>query len=279
MANTGHEKPRRIGVFDLGSNTILLLVMDADGQRGARRVPDHAARAGCVRARRARVRGDRAHARPRSPSSRRAGAGGRRRAAGRGRHRGAAPRARRRRVPRAGWCGAGTVDGARLLSGDEEAELTLEATRLGVGERAGRDRGDRRGGGSTEVAWRATRWRSDSGVSLPLGSVRLTEAHLPRHPIPAADLAALRARVDAGRRAARPRAPGRSPRGRRGGRGRRHARPRSRRSSSRSIPTIRRGSKGSSSTSIGSRTGSSGSPRWASRRASAFPGSSPAART
>src|SRR5262245_25977946 len=28
MANTRHEKLQRIGVFDLGSNTILLLVMD-----------------------------------------------------------------------------------------------------------------------------------------------------------------------------------------------------------------------------------------------------------
>src|SRR5262252_4057843 len=31
MASSRHEKLRRIGVFDLGSNTILLLVMDSDG--------------------------------------------------------------------------------------------------------------------------------------------------------------------------------------------------------------------------------------------------------
>src|SRR5512137_2571956 len=31
MANAEHVRPRRIGVFDLGSNTILLLVMAQDG--------------------------------------------------------------------------------------------------------------------------------------------------------------------------------------------------------------------------------------------------------
>jgi exopolyphosphatase/guanosine-5'-triphosphate,3'-diphosphate pyrophosphatase len=89
----------------------------------------------------------------------------------------------------------GLVDGARLLSGGEEAELTVEATRIGVGEQCAALAVIDVGGGSTEVAWRETRAGPIRGLSLPLGSVRLTEACLPRHPIPAADLAALRERV------------------------------------------------------------------------------------
>jgi exopolyphosphatase/guanosine-5'-triphosphate,3'-diphosphate pyrophosphatase len=89
----------------------------------------------------------------------------------------------------------GLVDGARLLSGDEEAELTIEATRLGLGSTRDSLAVIDVGGGSTEVAWRETRDSPIRGVSLPLGSVRLTESLLPRHPIPAADLAALRGHV------------------------------------------------------------------------------------
>ena len=278
MANTGHEKPRRIGVFDLGSNTILLLVMGADGRvvRDVARItrlgqgvfergelaPEAIARTQAAIAEFA--------AQARADGVERLVAVGTE----------ALRRARDGAEFLAGLVRAGTVDGARLLSGDEEAELTLEATRLGVGEQSRCDRGDRRGGrkhrGRLARDPRAVRSR---GLSLPLGSVRLTEAHLPRHPIPPADLArAARAR---GRRSPS-RSPARSrtvcPRTPRWSRSPAR-RPRSRRSSSRSIPTIRRGSKGSRSTPIGSRTGSSGSPRWASRRASACPGSSPAART
>jgi exopolyphosphatase/guanosine-5'-triphosphate,3'-diphosphate pyrophosphatase len=89
----------------------------------------------------------------------------------------------------------GLVDGARLLSGEEEAELTIEATRRSVGERSAALAVIDVGGGSTEVAWRETRDGAVHGLSLPIGSVRLTEAHLPRHPIPPADLLALRERV------------------------------------------------------------------------------------
>jgi exopolyphosphatase/guanosine-5'-triphosphate,3'-diphosphate pyrophosphatase len=86
----------------------------------------------------------------------------------------------------------GLVDAARLLTGEEEAELTVEATRRSVG---GALAVIDVGGGSTEVAWRESAGGAIRGVSLPLGSVRLTEAHLPRHPIPAEDMARLRDHV------------------------------------------------------------------------------------
>jgi exopolyphosphatase/guanosine-5'-triphosphate,3'-diphosphate pyrophosphatase len=85
----------------------------------------------------------------------------------------------------------GVLDRARLLAGEEEAACAIEASRRAA-------HGSRVvvidvGGGSTEIAWlQGERVR---GVSLPLGSVRLTEALLPRHPVPADDLAALEAEL------------------------------------------------------------------------------------
>jgi exopolyphosphatase/guanosine-5'-triphosphate,3'-diphosphate pyrophosphatase len=194
MANTGHEKPRRVGVFDLGSNTILLLVMAADGRlvRDVSRIT----RLGQGVFERGELASE-AIARTQAAIAEfaaQARADGVERLVAVGTE--ALRRARNGAEFLAGLVRAGTVDGARLLSGDEEAELTLEATRLGVGERSDAIAAIDVGGGSTEVAWRASRGGPIRGQSLPLGSVRLTEAHLPRHPIPAADLAALRARVD-----------------------------------------------------------------------------------
>ena len=60
----------------------------------------------------------------------------------------------------------------RLLSGDEEAELTLR----GVGETGDSTVVVDIGGGSTELIG------SDQRVSLDIGSVRLTERHLPSDP-------------------------------------------------------------------------------------------------
>jgi len=60
----------------------------------------------------------------------------------------------------------------RLLSGDEEAELTL----LGVGETDDSTLVVDIGGGSTELIGAAQR------ISLDIGSVRLTERHLPSDP-------------------------------------------------------------------------------------------------
>ncbi|MFI5314237.1 MAG: Ppx/GppA family phosphatase [Myxococcota bacterium] len=193
MANAKQQRPSRVGVLDLGSNTILLLVLDADGRiaRDEARItrlgqgvfesgelaPDAVRRARDAItefAAAARWDGvDRLVA---------VGTEALRRARGGAQFLDSLVR-------------AGTVDGARLLSGDEEAELTLEATRLGVGQRCDALAVIDVGGGSTEVAWRESRAAPIRGVSLPLGSVRLTEAHLPQHPIPAADLAALREHV------------------------------------------------------------------------------------
>jgi len=193
MANAEHARPRRIGVFDLGSNTILLLVMAADGSviRDQARItrlgqgvfergelaPDAIARTTeAVREFTALARTDGVE---RLVA---VGTEALRRARG-----GAQFLAELERE--------GLVDAARLLTGEEEAELTVEATRQSVGGRTASLAVIDVGGGSTEVAWRETADGPIRGVSLPLGSVRLTEGHLPRHPIPAADLAALRDRV------------------------------------------------------------------------------------
>lgn len=88
-------------------------------------------------------------------------------------------------------CKAGGIDEVRVLTADEEAELSVEALRDASG--AGPTLVDV-GGGSTEVVQPGA-----AGVrswSLPLGSVRLTEELLPRHPIPPRDLARLRQVVE-----------------------------------------------------------------------------------
>jgi exopolyphosphatase/guanosine-5'-triphosphate,3'-diphosphate pyrophosphatase len=193
MANEKQRGPSRVGVLDLGSNTILLLVLAADGQivrddaritrlgQGVFETGDLAPEA---------------ERRARDAITDFAGAA---RAEGVDRLVAVGTEALRRARGGAQFLESlvrdGTVDAARLLSGDEEAELTVEATRLSVGQRRDALAVIDVGGGSTEVAWRESRGAPIRGVSLPLGSVRLTEAHLPRHPIPDADLAALRERV------------------------------------------------------------------------------------
>lgn len=84
----------------------------------------------------------------------------------------------------------GVVDELRLLSGEEEAGLAIEASRRALGAEAQGLVVVDVGGGSTEVAWTDPAGRV-RGVSLPLGSVRLTEAHVSTHPIPQAELEAL----------------------------------------------------------------------------------------
>ena len=73
----------------------------------------------------------------------------------------------------------------RLLSGDEEAELTLR----GVGETGRSTVVVDIGGGSTELIG------SDQRVSLDIGSVRLTERHLPSDPPTETELEACAAAV------------------------------------------------------------------------------------
>ena len=92
-------------------------------------------------------------------------------------------------------CAEGTLDAGHLLNGQQEAELAIAASRraavqvplvvIDVG------------GGSTELAWTGGP-DGVQGTSLPLGSVRLTEALVSRHPIPAAELAELRRAVEQG---------------------------------------------------------------------------------
>ena len=75
----------------------------------------------------------------------------------------------------------------RLLSGDEEAELTLR----GVGETDGTTLVVDIGGGSTELIG------ADQRISLDIGAVRLTERHLPPTPPPPSELEACAAAVRA----------------------------------------------------------------------------------
>lgn len=92
-------------------------------------------------------------------------------------------------------CESGSLDRGLLLSGEEEASLTIEAQRRGSPPDQALAVIDV-GGGSTELAWTggdARVW----GQSLPLGSVRYTEGFLPEHPIPADRLRELRERVRA----------------------------------------------------------------------------------
>lgn len=193
MANVARPRPKKVGVFDLGSNTILLLVTGSDGAviRDEARIT----RLGQGVFERGELAPD-AVARTREAITRFAAIA---RAERVDRLVAVGTEALRRARDGAEFLAAlvreGQVDGARLLSGDEEAELTIEATRLGVGAKRAAVAVIDVGGGSTEVAWRQTFTSPVRGVSLPLGSVRLTEAHLPRHPVPAADLAALRERV------------------------------------------------------------------------------------
>ncbi len=193
MANVDHARPRKVGVLDLGSNTILLLVTGADG--AVTRDEARITRLGQGVFERGSLAPE-AVARTRqaiTDFSRLA------RAQGVDRLVAVGTEALRRARDGAEFLAAlereGLVDGARLLTGEEEAELTIEATRIAVGRHCDALAVIDVGGGSTEVAWRESRDAAVRGISLPLGSVRLTEAHLPHHPIPAADLAVVRARV------------------------------------------------------------------------------------
>jgi exopolyphosphatase/guanosine-5'-triphosphate,3'-diphosphate pyrophosphatase len=81
------------------------------------------------------------------------------------------------------------ADAVRLLSGDEEARFAIEDSRRARPGGAGPRLIDV-GGGSTELAWLAGgRVR---GISLPIGSVRLSEAWVRSHPTPVAEREQLR---------------------------------------------------------------------------------------
>jgi exopolyphosphatase/guanosine-5'-triphosphate,3'-diphosphate pyrophosphatase len=196
MANFGQARPMRIGVLDLGSNTALLLVMDSEGRviRDTSRIT----RLGQGVFERGTLSAE-ASARTRdavADFSALARADGAERLVAVGTE--ALRRARDGAAFLAELVDAGLVDAARLLSGEEEAEVTVEATRKRIGAANAALAVIDVGGGSTEIAWRLRADEAIAGISLPLGSVRLTEAFLPAHPIPDADLARVRDAVQRG---------------------------------------------------------------------------------
>ncbi|MFH8408033.1 Ppx/GppA family phosphatase [Streptomyces sp. NPDC018019] len=84
----------------------------------------------------------------------------------------------------------------RVLSGEDEARLTFLAARRWLGWSAGRLLVLDIGGGSLEIAYGLDE-QPDAAVSLPLGAGRLTAADLPGDPPEAEDIRALRKRVRA----------------------------------------------------------------------------------
>jgi exopolyphosphatase/guanosine-5'-triphosphate,3'-diphosphate pyrophosphatase len=193
MANVGQARPGRIGVLDVGSNTVLLLVLDQHG--AVVRDEAHITRLGQgVFASGALA--PEAIARTRAAIAelgQRARADGAARVVAVGTE--ALRRARDGAEFLAGLVRDDLVDAARLISGEEEAAVTVEATRRRIGGEQAALAVIDVGGGSTEVAWRERASDPLSGLSLPLGSVRLTEALLPRHPVPEPDLVRLRAEI------------------------------------------------------------------------------------
>lgn len=81
-----------------------------------------------------------------------------------------------------------------ILSADREAELGFEGAVSGLGLAAGPVLSVDIGGGSTEIVF-GRDGRPVDHISLPLGSVVLTERYLERDPAPAKDVATLRAAI------------------------------------------------------------------------------------
>ena len=192
MANTASSAQRRIGVIDLGSNTVLLLVL----QEGGRVVADVS-----VITRLGRGVFDTERLDPSAVERTRARVAelsARARELGAERVVGVGTEALRRATDGerflAGLLEAGWLDAARLLSGKEEAAFSIESARRAAGGRQPVVVIDV-GGGSTELAWTASAGDGVGGLSLPLGSVRLTERRLRVHPVPPSDLEAAREEI------------------------------------------------------------------------------------
>ena len=188
MANSATgSAPDRVAVLDLGSNTVLLLVLARDGRvlRDEAEITrlGQGVFASGVLAADARARTTRAACafaeRARSAGAERVVAVGTE----------ALRRARDGRAWLDELAAAAGLDDARILSGEQEAAFTLEASRGAAGPDALLVIDV--GGGSTELAWSGS-GGAVHGVSLPLGTVRLTEALVSRHPLPASELAGLR---------------------------------------------------------------------------------------
>ena len=189
MARNAATDARRVAVIDIGSNTVLLLVRDQQGpvleEARITRLAQGTFETGQLDA--AAIRRTREAVRAFATRARAAGA---RTVVGVGTE--ALRTAHAGREFLTALCEEGALDRGLLLTGQEEAELSVETNRR-------RTEAELMavidvGGGSTELAWTSADG-SVEGLSGPLGSVRYTEAFLPEHPIPGEDLHALRERV------------------------------------------------------------------------------------
>ena len=173
----------RLGVLDVGSNTVHLLVVDA--HPGARPLPAYSHKAELrlaellddgrrdPRRRRASGWSPRSPRRWRSPRTR----------ASRTSCRSPPPRCARRPTP--STCSPGSprrpASTCRCCPGEDEARLTFLAARRWFGWSAGRLLVLDIGGGSLEIAYGMDE-EPDAAVSLPLGAGRLTSGWLPGDP-------------------------------------------------------------------------------------------------
>jgi exopolyphosphatase/guanosine-5'-triphosphate,3'-diphosphate pyrophosphatase len=190
LANLASGKhPSTIAVLDLGSNTVLLLVLQRDG--GVRLEEARITRLGEGVFESGRL-APTARARTREAVVEFAG---RARDAGAQQVVAVGTEALRRAEDGPAFlkelADSVPLDGARLLTGSEEARFAIEASRRSLGLAGDSLAVIDVGGGSTELAWLAAGGEVE-GRSLPLGSVRLTEALVSAHPIVPAELDALR---------------------------------------------------------------------------------------
>ncbi len=192
MATNAATDTRRVAVIDIGSNTVLLLVRDLHAtvleKSRITRLSEGAFESGQLSSE--ATRRTREAVREFAGQARAAGA---KTVVGVGTEVLRTAHGGREFLVR--LCDEGSLDRGQLLSGREEAELTIEAHRrqsTGAGPIAVIDVG----GGSTELAWTQPD-QSIRGLSAPMGSVRDTEALLPVHPIPIEHLRALRERARA----------------------------------------------------------------------------------
>jgi len=192
MVNRAIAASSPVGVVDLGSNSVLLLVLGCDGHvlyDGARitRLGQGVFESGALAP--AAMMRTRQVVREYSERARALGA---RQVVGVG--------TEALRLARNGahfletLCHDGLLDAADLLTGEQEARLAVEATRRSPAGAGEHPIVIDVGGGSTELAWLDPRGRTRA-VSLPIGSVRLTEMHLRSDPVPAKEMAALREAV------------------------------------------------------------------------------------